>query len=244
MSSCYIVSSWGGRRRKRDNPKALADGAFYLREHIGKLASCKNIDRIVVAAPKCPNPTKGYEEYLRELEARGKTGLIPVEVFRRANIGLAYGSYNDVYGRYRTQFDSYFVAEDDYIPAVPGLDGILLGMMKASPKCGFLCGLVWPVKGDYYGCAAIFLGVLRTATLEKIWARQKCLARFTGCEYLEAEEVGQLGISRAITAAGYEIQDWTARYSSPFWYDGVVKVFGNPALPPLYALGQTLGPHP
>lgn len=241
MSACYVVSSWGGKRRKRDNPKALTDGAFYLREHIQHLGTlCRNIDRIVVAAPKCPGPIKGYEEYLKDLEAKGRAGAIPVEVFRRPNIGLAYGSYNDVYGRYRTQFDHYFIAEDDYIPILPGFDGILLEMMKDAPTCGFLCGLVWPVEGYAYGCAAIFLGIMRTAALEKIWLKQGCLARFGGCEYLEAEEVGQIGISRAIVNAGYEIHDWTKHYSSPFWYDGVVKVFGDPGLAPLYVLGQTL----
>lgn len=243
MSACYVISSWGGQRRKRDNPKALTDGAFYLREHVRRLgALCRNIDRIVITVPRCPSPIKGYEEYLKGLETVGKTGSIPVEVFRRPNIGLAYGSYNDVYGKYRTKFDHYFVAEDDYIPDLPGFDGVLAGMMKSSPRCGFLCGLVWPVQGPYHGCAAIFLGLLRTATLERIWTRQGCLARFAGNEYLEAEETGQLGISRSITGAGYEIQDWTTRYSSPFWYDGFVKVFGDPKLPPVYVLGQTLKP--
>ena len=238
MSACYVIASWGGRRRKQDNSKAASDGAFYLRAHVGRLASlCKNIDRIIVAAPKCPSPIRGYEEYLRELEAQGKAGTTPIEVFRRPNIGLAYGSYNDVYGRYRTRFDYYFVAEDDYIPALPGFDGILLERMKKSPKCGFLCGLNW-MRGSRVH-AGIFLGVLRAAALEKIWLRQGCLAQFTGSEYLEAEEVGQVGISWAVVDSGYEVLDWTQHYSSPFWYNGVVKIFGDPKLPPLYVLGQT-----
>lgn len=244
LSACYVIAAWGGNRRKPDPMAPERDRTFFLREHLARIRDCKRIDRIIVASPKCVIPHKGYEEYLRSLESAHELNGIPLEILRRPNIGMSYGSYNDVYGKYRTSFDYYFVAEDDYLPALPGFDGILLDRLAKSPSCGFLCALSWPNPGAPPH-AGIFVGVIRAEVLEKIWVKNGgCLARFEGHDYGEAEHIGQIGISWEIIRAGYELADWTDAYSAPFWWEQGLKVFGNPALPPVYIPGQTLNAQP
>jgi hypothetical protein len=224
------------------HPNLKKDGALYLREHAKKvLLYCKNINHIVVASPRGAGFYQGYEEYLEELERLREVNGVTIEVFRRENVGFSYGSFNDVFGKYRTKFDYYFVAEDDYLPAVPDFDQILLCMIKGLPKCGFLCGLVWPVKDYAYGCAAIFLGLMRSEALEKIWLRNGCLVRLSNpTSYGEAERRGQVGLSNAIVNAGYTIEDWTKNYSSLYLRESAVEVYGDPKLPPLYVPAQTI----
>ena len=235
----YVMAAWGGRRRKPDPQGIQRKGDFFVREHVARISACKNIDRIVVASPLCDRPRKDYEEYILSLESAKEINGIPIEVLRRPNIGLSYGSYNDAYGKYRTAYDYYFVAEDDYLPALPGFDGILLEMIGKFPRCGFLCSLNWPNRNapDHAG---IFLGLIRAEALEKIWEKKGNLASFEGGGYGEAEHTGQIRMSWAIVEAGYEIRDWTASYSSPYWHETGLKVYGNPKLPPLYVPGQTV----
>lgn len=223
------------------HPGLRKDGALYLREHVKRvLAYCKNIDRIVVASPWGDGFYKGYEEYLEELERLREMNGITIEVFRRENVGLSYGSFNDVFGKYRTAFDYYFVAEDDYLPAVPEFDRILLGMIEGLPKCGFLCGLVWPVRDYAYGCAAIFLGLMRAAALDEIWRKNGCLVKLSDpTSYGEAERSGQIGMSTAVVGAGYTIEDWTKSHSSLYLRESAVEVYGDPKLPPLYVPAQS-----
>jgi len=230
---CYIVCSWGGSRRSQQHPRLVVDGALYLREHVKRvLAFCKGIDQLVVASPMGNGFHKGYEEYLAELGKLREVNGIPIEVFRRDNTGLSFGAYNDIFGKYRTKFDYYLVAEDDYIPMIPGFDQILFRMIEGLPKCGFLCGLASPGAG-------IFMGIIRAIALEKIWVKNGCLARFSGCTYHEAEQSGQIGMSMSILDAGYDIVDWTKTYSSPFWNCASIRTFGDPKLPSLFVPAQT-----
>jgi hypothetical protein len=239
--SCYIIAAWGGQRRMPQHPDLEKDGALYLREHVKRVLSyCKSINHIVVASPR-GFFYKGYEEYLAELEGLREVNGVTIEVFRRENVGFSYGSFSDVFGKHRTQFNYYFIAEDDYLPAVQDFDQILLRMIDRLPKCGFLCGLVWPVKDYAYGCAAIFLGLMRAEALEKIWLRNRCLVKLSNpTSYGEAERRGQVGLSEAIVNAGYTIEDWTKSYSSLFLRMSTVEVYGDPKLPPLYVPAQTI----
>lgn len=238
--TAYVVASWGGARRKPQHPRLHADGGLYVRENVIRALSLgRGLDRIVIAAPEGHGFYRGYEESLTQLPEIGAHMGKSVEVLRRPNIGLSYGSLNDVYGKYMTSFDYYIFTEDDYWPATFDFDEILVRMIEERPKCGFLCGLLWEVKDYAQGCAAIFVGIFRSKALEAVWNSRGCLARFQGNDYGEAEHAGQIGISTSLVQAGYAIEDWTKHYSSPFHKETGVVVYGDPKAPALFIPAQT-----
>lgn len=226
--TCYVITAWGGPRRAPDHAEMKKDGALYLREHVYRAAAlCERIDRIVVACPHGSAFYPGYEAYVDKLEAEGKVLDVTVEIFRRKNVGMSYGALSDVYGKYRTTFDYYIVAEDDYLPAMKDLDTILMGMIESAPRCGFLCGLIWTANGKIAPHAGIFLGIIRSQALEKVWLRNGSLCKFTENNYSEAEVSGQVGLSQAIVDAGFPLLDWLKTNKSVFFEAKGVTTFGN-----------------
>lgn len=216
------------------------DGALYLREHLHRAAAlCGRIDRIIVACPKGYTFYPGYEAYVKKIETEGKVLGVPVEIFRRKNVGMSYGALSDIYGKYRTNFDYYIVAEDDYLPALKDLDAILLGMIGKIPECGFLCGLVWTSNGKAPPHAGIFLGIMRSQALEKVWLKNGSLCRFAGGNYGEAEITGQVGLSSSILLTGFSIQDWLKTHKSVFFEAKGITTFGNAQAPAFFLPAQS-----
>lgn len=176
---------------------------------------------------------------MNKLQKVGQVLGVPVEIFHRKNVGMSYGALSDVYGKYRTSFDYYIVAEDDYLPSLKDLDTVLLGMIENSPQCGFLCGLVWTARGIMIPHAGIFLGIMRSMALEKVWLKNGSLCRFSGGNYGEAELVGQVGLSSSILLAGFSIQDWLKTHKSVFFDVKGMTTFGNAQAPAFFVPAQS-----
>jgi hypothetical protein len=213
-------------------------GALYLREHVKRASRLKGVEKVVIAAPTGQNFRPGYEEFLTQQEISKVSGPVPVEIMRRKNIGMSYGSLNDVYKRYRLQYDYYLFVEDDYLPVSSNVAVELLALMEKLPSCGFLCGLIWTNNNTLPSHAGIFLGLLRASALEAVYKQTRRLARFTNGGYWEGEYNGQVGMSQAILKAGFTLVDWLKTHRSVFLDRTVVKIFGDPKNPAFFVPAQ------
>jgi len=208
----YVIATWSGSRRF-DIPEAVADRGFFLREHFRVLAKYRfsQISQITVAVPDNPDEPPEFTKALAELPTQVQSAK--VHIFRRPNVGLSYGSWSDAYGQTRTQFDHYLFMEDDYCCCMDDFDKAMLAL--ATPNVGYVAGLVrrWQLPLH----AGNANGLIPSHILERLWQRYNMLPHYTEtAEYGRAEAHGQVGLSQAIVAMGYELFSLTDRYTSIF----------------------------
>jgi hypothetical protein len=166
MSRVLFLAAWSGARRTLD-PKYASDPACYLRMWGDSFTRyAHQIDRVVVVAPDCPNESPVFVSALADI---GSVLRHPrVEVIRRPNVGMSYGSWSHAYGKLRggERYDWWFLFEDDQIPARGGWDGDLVEMFQAKPDACFLGSIVRHGGGGHIG---IGWGVTNADSMEKTW---------------------------------------------------------------------------
>jgi len=207
----YVIATWGGRRCQRD-----FDHVGVLRGHFGQIDRLSHGADVILALPHNEGGNvEGFDALIAEIETRDDT-----EVFRRRNIGGPYGSYSDVYRKYRGYYDVYILVEDDYYPAINDFDAAWVEMLREADDCvGFICGRVGTARAGPHASIAIF--AFRTRVLRAVWARYGSLPHFRGtCPRWRPEwRTEQIAFSRAASYCGYRIQDVTRYgYKAPYWY--------------------------
>lgn len=199
----YVIASWDGDRHGHEGPW------YPVLEHLENLGKLglSIISQITVGCPRWDGEDKRCIDALHDLEFCGGA---PVVVLDIENGGRSYGQYSQIFGHYRTSFDLYIVAEDDFIPILPRLDVVLLELFEEKqedfPGCGYLCGV------ERAGVACVSNGIISGQALEDVWNEYKCLPclgrHMGGPQYM---------FSRAIESVGYSIRDYTDKYRSLFW---------------------------
>ena len=210
----YVIASWSGHRSQRESPEM---GRRFLRAHINKVMSLKhNLSQITICNPDNPS----HEEYrlhsdlINELMAQHPS---LIKVLNRSNAMVAYGSWSDAYGKYRTEFDYYILMEDDYVPVQDNFDQILIDLIGKNPKVGYLGALLSNTScvPDGRKHMGVTNGIAITSALEAVYQKFGSLM----ASYVEPEYwLNQVNFSLAFMDCGYELADWSREYNVPFWY--------------------------
>lgn len=208
----YVIATWSGPRRY-DIPEAVADRGFYLKEHFKALQTWRmpKVTRITVALVENDAEPPEFTEAWHSLP--GRVQGADVAKFYRRNAGLSYGSWSDAFGIWGDAFPYYFFMEDDFQPCMHDWDSAMLSMM--TPGVGYLAGLIRP--GQLPRHAGNANGLLDSRALTAVRARYGMLPHHTfDADYGAAEAQGQVGLSRAVMEAGWELRSVTEEYSSHF----------------------------
>lgn len=183
-----------------------------------------NLGQVTFIHPDWHNGYPEYEELLQELDGSTLDNGTPIVVRRRPNVDISYGGFSDVYGDYRTKFDYYLFMEDDYLPCLDNFDSILVDILKEK-QCHYLCTLVSNTTWENNGIphAGMTAGICASAALEVIWQKYESL--------LLPDRVaqnfhwnGQLLLSYPFHYCGLKIDDFSDRYSAPFWYSQANRI--------------------
>ena len=210
----YVLCAWSGPRRVRD-AKVYEDPTYYLRVHLDALKRQRHtLKQITIVVPHNPTEPPDFRQFIQALPSKIRDA--DVVVVERPNVGMSYGSFADVYARYRTEFDYYFFVEDDYIFVQHDFDQAHLKLMREDPACGYLCAVASDLGGRFPLHAAVPHGLFRTAALEAVFARRGRIPHGTDATYSRSERDGQIGQSQAIIGAGYRLRDWSGRYRVSF----------------------------
>ena len=131
-SVCYVCCCYLGDRRASIK-KYNQDKTLYIKEHIKSLQDIEHkLGRIVFVF--------NLEEEHRELFEKIKNEIpnqirnTEVEVVERENYGMSYAAFNDVYTKYRTDFEYYIFNEDDYYFNVNNFDTYLINKFNSYVK--------------------------------------------------------------------------------------------------------------
>ncbi len=168
MNAHYILATWGGPRRD-DWPAQVADPTYFVAVHLAQIARLKTsrIQKITVAAPTFPLEPASYQLRLEALALRHEieTG-ISVEILRRKNIGISYGSFSDAWLANRGRFEATIFCEDDQLPGVDDFDSLLLEKLR-NKAIGYSAALVIK-RGLCPVSAGIPFGAAREGALEEL----------------------------------------------------------------------------
>ncbi|WP_020471389.1 GNAT family N-acetyltransferase [Zavarzinella formosa] len=231
----YVIATWSGERRDH-----TPESAVYIETHIKSLQSlAHSLTQVTVVIPHNPEEPFKFSAIIESLPK--SIGSAQVQVLRRSNSGLSYGSYSDAYGRFRRAFDYYIFIEDDYMFAVDDFDRHLISMFDAKSNCGLLCGLVSPIDGLDHG--AISNGITTSRVLEDLWSRYGQIPHAAAePEYSSAH---QIEFTRSFMHNGRQLCDVTDKFHVEFNDMGVWKIYGDSNLPRLMKpIHKLSGPKP
>lgn len=209
----YVVALWGGRPQCEVN----------IRLHIDLLNSLKNnVSQVTLVSPAYSDrPSPAFEKTLKELDGTTLANGANVVVLRRNhNANISYGSWSDAYGEYRDQFDYYIFLEDDYIPARPFFDTILVSMLEAK-QCHYLCMLVSEtqctsiITGVKLPHAGVTVGICKSTAMEVIWEKYGSLL---SNDFEDWYWHNQMNFSYPYGHCGFKIDDFSDQYAVPFWH--------------------------
>jgi len=149
----------------------LEDTTYYLRKQIEHLTKYKhNLSQITFIVANSEEQ-EGYTRFLEDLP--DKIQGASVKLHRRENRGWSYGSYSDVYGIYRNQFEYYIFLEDDYVVCTDDFDQEMIYMMSEYKKCGYLCSGRY-MASDWWA-SSISNGIATEPALDAIWKKFGCI---------------------------------------------------------------------
>ena len=221
-SVCYVCCCYLGDRRYSIK-KYNQDKTLYIKEHIKSLQDIEHkLGRIVFVF--------NLEEEHRELFEKIKNEIpnqirnTEVEVVERENYGMSYAAFNDVYTKYRTDFEYYIFNEDDYYFNVNNFDTYLINKFNSYVNIGYLAALAtnpaWNFmhKNTHAGNS---VGITKSSILEELWEKFGCLPHprqnkgNEKDEYILNETQGQIAQTNEIFKLGYNIFDIREDYSCP-----------------------------
>ncbi len=216
----YVVAVWGGRL------EAPANIQLHL-DLINKLEN--NIDQVTLVSPPYPGQQNiGFEKTLKRLDGITLDGGAKVVVLKRTtNDHMSYGSWSDAYGAYRQEFDYYIFMEDDYIPARPNFDTILVDILEAK-QCHYLCMLVSSsqctsvITKKSFPHAGVTVGICKSTAMEVIWER---FGSLLSNDFEDWYWHNQMNFSYPYTYCGFSIADFADQYAVPFWHKNSLMHF-------------------
>jgi len=207
----YVVACWGGRTQAIE----------YIETQIELLNKLENnVAQVTLVSPpyehKFPANTR-FEKALKDLDGTKLDNGAPIVVLRRTtNDNISYGSWSDAYGKYHQKFDYYIFMEDDYIPACPKFDDILVELIKEK-ECHYLCALISGTTCGKAGImhAGVTVGICESAAMEKIWQKYGSLL---SDDFADRHWWNQMNFSYPYHYCGLKIDHFAHKYGVPFWY--------------------------
>jgi len=211
MKVAYVVATWGGQRYQHD-----FQHVDILAGHFAQLRSLwHNADVHLVVPNNQRGNVPGFDRAVEKIKARGD-----VRVMRRPNVGQSYGSYSDIFERYRDAYDAYIFYEDDYYPVGDHFDAAWCDMLEsADDDIGMICGRIGTVGVGPH--ASISICACPTFALEKVWERYGCIPHHhKSCKGWRKEWYNsQVGFSRSFLHVGLKLVDVVSYgFKAPFWH--------------------------
>ena len=110
----YIAVFYIGDNRDYENYQELSktDPLYFIERHIEFLATCS--DEVALASFVVNDDIS--DELKEEINNAVYKLAIPTEVIFRKNGGYSYGGWNDVIKKNLSDYDYFFMIEDDYVP--------------------------------------------------------------------------------------------------------------------------------
>lgn len=193
--SAYVIAAWGGARRVADEFYDH-DRTIYLRKHIQQLQELRHgLDLVVVAVPRDNGQDGAFFDYVHQelpdkiVQPDGHETKVEV-LWRDSNKGLAFGSFDDAFQKWKDEIVWWYWFEDDYVPMLHRFDFEMKKIWHQSQGISFLAARV--NRHDTQGMphAIISIGMTRT---EKILAVEEyhgglVYLRDEGDEYLPHED--------------------------------------------------------
>jgi hypothetical protein len=198
----YVVATWSGPRRY--NPPTAT---FYLEHQLRHLAETPHdLTQVTLVVPDNIEEPEEFTRWLEKCPRRLASARL--EILRRPNQGMSYGSFSHAFSVYRQTFDYYVFVEDDYVFEQPYSDRLLREMFEQDPQCGYLAGVVLGEGDRRHG--AVSIGITSCQVLEAIWRQHGEIphARHLGAY----ESAHQIEFTRAFLAKGRSLRDVTSRY--------------------------------
>jgi hypothetical protein len=243
---CYVLCAFTGKRIKADEYEVARD--YYLTEHLRALArieTCR-LSRIVIVAPFAEEEPSNFGNWLSVVGGTSLGG-VRVDVLRRDNFGLSYGSLLEAFRNF-PDHEWYLFVEDDYQPSQSDLVRSLVE--KATVSGAEYVGQVNFTEDSHFGPhMAVSNGLIsRSAVLraskylDDIITCSPGSTRVTPCHStvtaLKLQYDGipiQAFFSQCFLSTGTKLTGMTATHSTIFHKEGNLGVvFGDPGLERLF----------
>jgi hypothetical protein len=211
---CYFCCFYLGERRSI--PKIYEeDRSIFVKEQIKTLEEFNhNLEKIIFVFNLDINHIGIYQE-IKTIIPKKIQGT-PVEVIVRENYGMSYGAFNEVYEKYRTEFDYYIFNEDDYYFNDHNFDTYLVNKFNTFINVGYLAGIAVNPAWEYQHKlvhAGNSVGVTSSKILEELYGKFGCLPHpkkqtdKVDENYKINEQEGQVAQTHEIFKMGYNIFD-------------------------------------
>jgi hypothetical protein len=234
----YIAAFYiGGNRTFPYYQQAFKnDPLCFVRKHIEFSEYAENIDRFSFVI------NDDISEELKEeiiLLTRGKN----IEVLFRINNGYSYGAWNDVVRKNLSEFDYFFLIEDDYLPSFTNFVSPFIQRFNANTS--YVCSLMVEISNEInemvpkdlgkFKHPSISNGMLSGMAASKILEKYNTIFRLQKGSTKEIGYWNQIYFLKNFTDTGYDVTDTTDEFSSPYLNtsSGELKVYGNSNNPPL-----------
>lgn len=199
-----VILCWSGIRRYM-YPESIGDRTFYIRKQVQQLTKLShNLDQITFVIPHNKLEFDDFTSYIDDLPEQ--IGTAKVVVHRRPNIGMSYGGFSEVFGKYRNEFDYFLFLEDDYFFVQDHFDLILEAEIKLK-KTGFVCMLAGNGGGVYEWHAAVPMGIISTVSGNKVWDHFGELPHSKSPTDYTSNEAGQVAFGNAFVTHGDGLAD-------------------------------------
>jgi hypothetical protein len=219
---CYFCCCYLGDRRAPVK-YYLEDKTVYVKEQVKSLQEFNHsLDKIVFVFNLDPEHIETFELVKKEIpKLIQKT---EVEIIVRENYGMSYAAFNEVYEKYRTEFDYYIFNEDDYYFNVHNFDEYLVNKFNSYKNIGYLAGLaVNPAWGYQHSetHAGNSVGITSSKILEELYQKFGCLPHSKKRKeddpiyYKSNEWDGQIAQTHEIFKMGYNVFDIREDYACP-----------------------------
>lgn len=212
---CFITNFWLGDRRY-EFPKYKEDNFYFLKQQIKCLQTYEhNLTKIIfnfnVTPEQYPYISKIFAITPKQIQGA------EVEINIRENIGISYGAWNDLFNKYRSEYDYYIFNEDDYFFIQHNWDTYLVNKHNSYEDCGYLCMFVqepaeWNKFKKHAGSS---VGIASSENLTKVCENFGKLASISSFQEDAYEGWGdvQLDFTFAFLKLGLNIYDVRDNYS-------------------------------
>lgn len=216
--TCFITNFWIGDRRFLDL-NYQEDNLYFLKQQISCLQTYQhNLTKIIFNFNITPDQYK-YVSKIFAITPKQIQGA-EVEINIRENIGISYGAWSDLFGKYRSEYDYYIFNEDDYFFIQHNWDTYLVNKHNSYNDCGYLCMFIQEPEewNKFKKHAGSSVGIASTENLSKVYETYGKLPSIT--QYQEDAYNGwgdvQLDFTFCFIELGLNVYDIRDDYSILF----------------------------
>ena len=219
---CYVCCCYLGDRRSAIE-YYNEDKSVYVKEQIKSLNEFNHdLSKIIFIFNMDPEHIELFEIVKKEIPKKIQNA--DVEIIVRENYGMSYAAFNEVYEKYRQDFDYYIFNEDDYYFNIQNFDEYLVTKFNSYNNIGYLAALAVNPAWDFQHTlthAGNSVGITSSKVLEELYKKFGCLPHSKHRKGHEAsfyslnELEGQVAQTHEIFKMGYNIFDIRDDYSCP-----------------------------